>query len=360
MDLNEDEKLVNPSTKELQYNGRIHFSNPLEPILIFPGSSISMSYTGDKISILVMNNHSYNDNYLGYVLDGVQKKVLLSNDNTVQKIMLSDCLESDKKHEISLFKRQDGCHEFTFYGFSISKDGTVNTRSKISRRCIEFYGDSAAAGELIEAKSYEFGPEYKDNGEYSNAWNSYAMMTARNLKAQVSIIAQSGISLLNNSGYFHAPASIGMESIYDKLHYNPDISDITEWDFKGYIPQVVVIDIGQYDAVTEDYMKEDKDGAKAKLWKKHYKEFVLSIRGKYPDALIVLTINIVHHHPSWDRAIGFICQEINDEKIVHFIYSFNGRGLTKYIKLSEAEQMSFELSIFLKGFEPDIWNANKN
>lgn len=359
MDLKENEKLVNADLEKLTYSGRIDFTSPRAPIFIFPASSVSMLFTGASLKILVKNNHSYYDNYIGYILDGVQKKVLLSNDSSLQEITLANDLQGDKVHEIILFKRQDACHEFTFHGFNVSKDSKILIPFKKNRKCIEFYGDSTAAGELIEDVDYVSKTNPKHNGEYSNAWNSYAVMTAINLKAQVSIIAQEGISLLDHKGYFHAPECIGMESIYDKLHFNPDLGNVTNWDLRGYTPQVVVIDIGQNDAVPEDYMKEDEKGEKAMIWNAHYKEFVLNIRRCYPNAFIVLTTTIMNHHPSWDRAIGLICLNINDAKILHFLYSCNGWGTPLRIRVPEAEQMAFELSIFLKSFGPEIWNVPK-
>jgi len=358
MGLKENEKLVNPNLDKLSYSGRIDYSNPLAPIFIFPASSVSMLFTGPKLKILVKNNHSYHDNYLGYILDGVQKKIHLSNDKILQEITLTSELQGDKVHEIILFKRQDGCHEFTFCGFIISSESEVAIFFKKPRRCMEFYGDSAAAGELIEDIDYKERQEFKHNGEYSNAWYSYAMVTARNLKTNINIIAQAGIALLDNTGRFNVQGSIGMESIYDKLHFNPDIGNITKWDFEKYTPQVVVIDIGQNDAVPEDYMKEDRKGVRATNWKRHYREFVLNIRRKYPNAFVVLTTTIMNHHPSWDRAIGLICQEINDENIVHFLYSCNGRGTPLCTRIWSAEQMSFELSIFLKSFGTRIWEIS--
>lgn len=359
IDLKENEKLVNADSEKLIYSGRIDFSDPLSPIFIFPASSVSMLFTGSKLKMLVKNNHSYYDNYIGYILDGVQEKVLLSKDDIIQEITLSNDLQEDKLHEVILFKRQDACHEFTFYGYITSKDSQVNTPLKKSKLCIEFYGGSEAAGDLIEAVDHLGKEEDEHNGEYSNVWYSYAMMTARNLKANVSIIAQEGISLLDNAGYFHKPNSIGMESIYDKLHFNPDLGPITNWDFKRYTPQVVVIDIGQNDAVPEDYMKNGKDGEKSKNWKNHYRKFILNIRKKYPNAFIVLTTTVTRHHPSWDRAIGLICQDMNDEKICHFLYAYNGRGTNLCSELGFAEQMSFELSMFLKGIEGKNWEMPK-
>jgi len=355
MDLKENEKIVNPNLEKLTYSGRIDFTSPLAPIFIFPASSVSMLFTGVSLKILVKNNHSYYDNYIGYILDGVQKKILLSNDSSLQEITLANDLQDEKSHEVILFKRQDACHELTFCGFIVSKDSKILIPSKKPRKCMEFYGDSTVAGKLIEDVDYVGKQNLEYNGEYSNAWYSYAMMTARNLKAQVSIIAQEGISLLDQKGYFHAPEFIGIESIYDKLHFNPDLGDVTNWDFRGYTPQVVIIDIGQYDAVPQDYMKEDAKGEKAKKWIEHYSQFVLNIRRCYPSAFIVLTTTIMNHHSSWDRAIGLICLKINDVKIQHFLYSCNGRGTALCIRASEAEQMAFELSIFLKDFGPEIW-----
>ena len=136
MDLKENEKLVSPELQKLTYSGRIDFSDPLAPIFIFPASSVSMLFTGANLKILVRNNHSYYDNYIGYILDGQQKKILLLNDNNIQEITLVSGLEDSEIHEIILFKRQSTCHEFTFYGFITANDSEIITPPKKSRRCL--------------------------------------------------------------------------------------------------------------------------------------------------------------------------------------------------------------------------------
>lgn len=353
--LKEDEYYVPAGCEKISYSGRIDFSDTNAPVFVFPGSSAYMLFTGASLKVLIKNNHGYLDNYLGYIIDGMQKKVLLSNDNMIHEIVLADDMEENKKHEVIIFKRQDACHEFTFYGFIMSKRSILHEPYKKPRRCMEFYGDSITAGELSEAVNYTGKSDPVHNGEYSNAWYSYAMMTARNLKAQVNIVAQSGISLMDHIGYFHGPDYIGMESVYDKLHFNPDLGKVTNWNFKGYTPHVVVIALGQNDSAQEGFMKKEQYGEKADIWKQHYKQFVLNIRSKYSGAFIVLTTTILNHHPAWDRAIGSICRDIDDDKIVHFLYSYNGRGTPGHVRIPEAEQMAFELSIFLKGFGNEIW-----
>jgi len=353
--LKKNEDYVSTDCEKINYGGRIDFSDSKAPIFVFPGSLAQMFFKGSKLKVLIKNNHSYLDNYLGYIIDGVQKKVLLSNDHCVHEIALADDLSEDEKHQIIIFKRQDACHEFTFYGFIMSKDSIICTPDKKPRRCMEFYGDSVTAGELSEAVDYVGKPDPIHNGEYSNAWYSYAMITARMLKAQVNVIAQGGISVMDHTGYFHEPDYIGMESAYDKIHFNPDLGKVKDWDFRKFTPHVVVIALGQNDAAPEDYMKENPEGKKAEIWKKHYEQFVLNIRRKYPNAFIVLTTTILNHHPSWDRAIGLICRNIDDAKIVHFLYSWNGRGTPGHVRIPEAQQMAFEIYAFIKSFGDEIW-----
>lgn len=76
-----------------------------------------MLFKGSNLKALIKNNHDYNDhnyNYLGCILDGIEKIIFISNDDSIQEITLAEDLETNKTHEVILFKRQDGCHEFTF------------------------------------------------------------------------------------------------------------------------------------------------------------------------------------------------------------------------------------------------------
>jgi len=353
--LKDSTKIVKANAGELSYSGRIDFTDPLAPIFIFPASFVTMIFKGSKLKVLVKNRQSEYSTYIGYVLDGVEEKVILSNNKEVQEIILAENLDSAKQHEIILFKRQGARCEFTFYGFVVDKESEISAPRKKYRKCMEFYGESVACGKSLEAIDCTNEVDLKNADEYSNAWNSYAMMTARNLKAEISIIAQEGIALLDNTGYFNAPQSIGMESIYDKLHFNFYAGEIVHWDFNKYIPQVVVIDIGQNDSIPENYMKEDSNSYKSINWKSHYKEFVLNIRRKYKNAFIVLTTTLIKHDPSWDRAIGAVCDEINDKNIVHFLYSCNGFGGDFFSSRWCAEEMSLELSLFLKELGAEIW-----
>ncbi len=347
-------KRIKPDHEYLQYTGRIDFENYEEPIFVFPYSGIKMNFEGTSLHIALKNNHAYEENYLGYIIDGEQNKILLPNHNEEVILSLAENLE-DKKHEVFVFKRQAACHEFTFLGFEIAERGNIVKPGPIQRKCMEFYGDSVTTGEVAEALEYIKKEDPVHNGEYSNAYCSYATITARMLNARVNLVAQGGIALLDGIGYFNEPETIGIENIYDKIRYNPNLGPITKWDFKKYTPHVVVVAIGQNDAHPLDFMKEDPNSETAQNWKNHYKQWMKALREHYPKALIVLKTTILNHHPAWDRAIGKICVELGDPKIVHFLYSENGRGTPGHIRTPEAEQMALELSTFLRGFGDEIW-----
>ena len=120
-------------------------------------------------------------------------------------------------------------------------------------------------------------------------------MTARKLGAQIHDVAQGGIALLDGTGWFNEPDYIGMETAWNKIHYNPVFGPATDWDFTQYKPQVVIVAIGQNDNHPEDYMKEDYNCSHSVRWRREYGELLKKIRGQYPDALIVCITTLLEH-----------------------------------------------------------------
>lgn len=160
---------------------------------------------------------------------------------------------------------------------------------------------------------------------------------------------------MQQTGWFCEPDALGMENIYDKVEYHPQLGNSMLWDFTAYTPHVVVIAIGQNDSHPQDYMEDDLKGEKAQIWKEHYATFVRSIRAKYPAAVIILTTTILQHHVHWDEAIEEVWARLQDARIYHFLYSRNGCGTPGHIRIPEAEQMAEELSTFIEGLGADIW-----
>lgn len=338
---------------ELSYSGRIDMRNPEKPEFIFPASSLCFRFLGRSASVRVTNRHGYWKNILGVIVDGEQKRFELEDEGQTTILLLDET--EDKEHEILIFKRMDSCHELILEELELSEGSILLQAPEKPRRKIEVYGDSVSAGEVSEAVDYIGKEDPEHNGEFSNSWYSYAWMTARKLNAQIHDIAQGGIALLDGTGWFDEPNQLGMESAWDKIHYNPVFGEATLWDFSNYIPHVVIVAIGQNDSHPQDYMKEEYHGKRATLWREKYGLFLKNLRGQYPNAHIVCITTLLNHDASWDRAIDQVCQELADDKVTHYMFRRNGRGTPGHLRIPEAEEMAKELAEYLNSLEIERW-----
>lgn len=346
--------IILPDHKDLTYSGRIDWSNPLEPVFIYPCTFVTARFTGEVLRIFVRNHNLYWKNYLGVFLDGKQMKLELpDNDDAIINIAIED--KENAVHEVMIFKRQDACHEFAFKGIEIGADARILPAAELPERKIEVYGDSVSAGEVSEAVEYEGKEDPSQEGEYSNSWYSYAWMTARKLDAQIHDIAQGGIAVMNDTGYFCEPQAVGITQTWDKLHYNPLLGPVTKWNFENYTPDVVVVAVGQNDHHPVDFMTEDYNSEMSVRWREHYRSLLDHLRKTYPEAQIVCITTLMFHDASWDRAITQVVEEIGDPKITRCIFKRNGIGTPGHLRIHEAEEMSDELVAYINGLDILGW-----
>lgn len=335
-----------PNNSSLIYSGRIDVSDPFAIVWTYPGTFVKIKFKGTQLSIQVCNKHNYWDNYLGVVEGDAQTKLLLpeEGDATIE-IPLQET--PDNVHEVLIFKRQDACHELTILGFELDDDAELLEASPLPKRRIEVYGDSVSAGEVSEALDYVAKADPEHNGEYSNSWYSYAWIAARKLDAQLHDIAQGGVALLDNTGWYHEPDYIGMEQVWNKMRYNPDYGTVKEWDFSKYTPDIVIVAIGQNDSHPDDYMKTDYEGEKAKNWRTHYRQFLAKLRETYPDAWIICCTTLLQHDIGWDMSISQAVLDIADKKISHCVFQRNGKATPGHLRIPEAEEMAEELCHYI-------------
>lgn len=221
---------ISPDDKRLQYCGRIDFDNPKAPVLVYAASFVQIRFTGTEISVTLANKRAYWSSRMGYILDGKQGQFLLTSDSDAKTYVIAEGLEPTE-HTLTLFKRMDSCHIVTLLGFELGSDAEVLTPAPLPSRKIEVFGDSVSCGEVSEAVDYVGKPDPEHDGEYSNSWYSYAWMTARNLHAQLHDSSQGGIALLDKTGWFMAPDYLGIESCYDKIEYQPELSEVNHGIF---------------------------------------------------------------------------------------------------------------------------------
>ncbi|MBQ8200338.1 MAG: electron transporter RnfD [Clostridia bacterium] len=352
--LGANERLIPMTDPAIRLTGRIDTSNPEQPFFIYPCSSAALRLTGRTLRVMLTNQHSYFDNRLGVIINGVQSAVLLEKGEQV--LDLSDRL-TDGVNDVLLFKRQDCCHAYRMQGIVIAADAQLLPLPARLARRMEVYGDSVSAGEVSEAEFACAQPDPEGhNGLYSNSWLSYSWQTARLLNAELHDIATGGMALLDGTGYFYGPDYIGMLSSWDKINYYPPFGEPTPWDFARYTPHVVIVAIGQNDHNPVNIMADDYNGEAADHWRAEYRRFIGLIREKYPRAHIVLTTTILGHHENWDKAIDAVCEDVRrtDERVHHFLYTNNGCGTPGHIRGSEAAVMAKELAAFIETL-PGVW-----
>lgn len=357
MQIAENETFYPSDDKRLVYSGRIDSDENGDPVFVFPCTFVSWRFKGTGASAFVTSERFYFDVYIGCIVDGVQKTFELPASGT-SRIEIASGLE-DAEHTVTLFKRQDACNIITFRGLVLPKGAELFAGEPLPKRRIEVYGDSVSAGEVSEAVECCGGPDPEGHeGRYSNAWYSYSRIVADRLNAQLHDIAQGGVALMDKTGWFAGPDYIGMESIYDKVRYYPDITKATAWDFRKYTPDVVIVAIGQNDANPDNFMASDYYGDKAEKWRKHYGEFIGRLRSIYAHAFIICTTTILFHDEAWDRAIDETVRGMNDPKVRHFLYSKNGSGTPGHIRIPEAEEMARELADYIESFGEEVWQEH--
>ena len=339
-----------PNNSSLIYSGRIDVSDPFAIVWTYPGTFVRMKFKGTQLFIHVRNKHNYWNNYLGVAEGDAQTKLLLPEEGEAT-IEIPLQTTQDNIHEVTIFKRQDACHELTILGFEINcntdDECELLEASPLPPRRIEVYGDSVSAGEVSEAIDYVAKADPEHNGEYSNSWYSYAWIAARKLDAQLHDIAQGGVALLDNTGWYHEPDYIGMEQVWNKMRYNPDYGTVKEWDFSKYTPDIVIVAIGQNDSHPDDYMKTDYEGEKAKNWRIHYRQFLAKLRETYPDAWIICCTTLLQHDIGWDMSISQAVLDIADKKISHCVFQRNGKATPGHLRIPEAEEMAEELCHYI-------------
>jgi lysophospholipase L1-like esterase len=138
-------------------------------------------------------------------------------------------------------------------------------------RKLMFIGDSITGGEYIE----RFPPENVSTPRAANAARSFGMLLGRWLKAQVHLVSYGGRGVMRDwQGRTDVPNA---PQFFQRTL--PDDAD-AHWTHANYVPDVVVISLGQ-----NDFSKDLPDEA---TYTKAYDNLVGEIRAVYPRAALVL------------------------------------------------------------------------
>ncbi|MGF1591210.1 MAG: GDSL-type esterase/lipase family protein [Pleurocapsa sp.] len=326
--------------ENFNYSGRINWQDPQAPAFAFPGTVVKFKFTGTSLKLELSEDNWNSGNYIDVYLDHNPQPITIELKPDNGQPIVYDIAEGldNQVHHVVLVKRTDYVMgEFNFHGIII--DGQLLPADPDSPRKIEVYGDSISSGAVVEYEVPGVQDPPGNNDSMSNAYYSYAAILARKYDAELSLITQSGASLMNGFGYWHD--GTGAESFYDKLK---PLQDAPVWDFSNYNPDLVIIALGQNDSSTIEIGRDFS----AQVWQDHYKQLLANLRAKYPNAYFVGMFPNMFHDRAWDtyliEAIAQFRSEHSDDRVFALIHEQVTPG---HPRISEQQQMADTLQEFI-------------
>ena len=326
-------KLFKAGNPDIQYIGRIDFTNPQVPRIWAPGVYITAKFKGGHCEILVNDEAGgSNHNYLEIIIDGKNPYRIKLTDKT-NVINVPDGL-SDGEHTIVICKgTESNIGYIDFIGLRCQQLLPPPAKPK---RKIEYFGDSITSGTGMDFSVIPCGQgQWYDQ---HNAYMSYGALTSRNLDAQWHLTALAGVGLVHSC----CNMNVLLPQIYDKVFLR---NDTIPWNFKAYQPDVVTICIGQNDGPKQD----------STLFCDTYINFIKALRQHYPQADIVCLTSPMGDGtltPVLKRYLTAVTASINaggDKRVSKYFFSrqyHNGCG--GHPDLDEHKLIADELTAYIK------------
>ncbi len=246
---------------DFAYEGRWDFTNLMEPLQYWQGSSISFSTNGSAVSIRF--NATTNEEYR-VIINGTLSLNRLQISPGLNQYLIAESLDPSIEHNIELLKSTN-TGAVAFLGAEIV-NGTIsaNESSPNTRLKIAYFGDSNMEGYSLYSE--------KDQGGMGTYY-AYPSMTSRMLDADMQIMAKSGATLAG-SGFNN------IVSFIKSINWPNQVENLTD-DFK---PDVVVINAGANDIYSISNNREE-------VIKERYRQVIRNIRDFYGSEPYIVLMN---------------------------------------------------------------------
>jgi hypothetical protein len=232
--------VILPNDPRIQYSGRVDFSSPQKPRFDWSGVSIQIHIKGPSVSFLLDDAQNRFDVWV----DGKPQTVLATS--LPQSAYPVDSL-GPGEHQVQLVRRTEASFgPTTFLGLTLPNGVELLEAPARPARRIEVIGDSWVCGYGNEAATV-----HCDNqGPYENANRSFAMVAARELKAEAHLVCYSGRGVVRNYGDLKRHSDEPFPLLLDRLLCAEPQS---HWDYSTWTPDAVVIHLGTNDFSTVPY-----------------------------------------------------------------------------------------------------------
>lgn len=324
----------------LQYTGRIDFSDRAAPVISWPGTSIEGNFTGSSLALTL--DDQYGKNWFNVFIDGkLDQPVIVSAVKGGKTYQVATGLPAGT-HRFLITKRTEGEEGATvFRGLQLADGGQLLAPPPRKTRKIAFFGDSITSGMGNEAPDDGPDHELKDK----NNFMAYDAITARALDAEMHVTSQSGIGVMVSWFPFIMPQFYGQLSAVG-------LND-SRWDFSQWTPDVVVINLFQNDKWLIDREKRLQPIPTDAQRIAAYKDFVQKIRAAYPRAYVVCALGSMDavspgsQWPGYVRsAVAEIRSEQPDARIDTLFFDYT--GYDKHPRVKHHQANAAKLTAFIR------------
>lgn len=328
--------IISPSNQNIQYMGRIDFSNPEKPLFAYPNVSIKAKFEGSSIDVLIKSytGSEFSSNYFVSIIDGgIPVKFQVTSAQQTYSIAKN---LSSGQHAVEIIKiTESSCGECEFLGFQTDYGKSLVAPNILPDLKIEFFGNSITCG---------YGIEGGERPTCDNSYKAYAAVAARQLNAQFHTTSYSGIGVVTGFGTFL------MKDMYDRTiaitNYSPFPIN-NNWNFTKFIPDVVVIELGTNDHFT---------GFSSVTFKQGYTDFISKISAAYPNSYIICTNSPMLYNSDVDVSINEVVTNLKtsgNKKLYYFTFSYMiGGGYNGHPGTSDGQTHGKQLADFIKTILP--------
>jgi hypothetical protein len=283
----------------VRWFGRVDVSTASAIKFAWSGTGFVGSFTGPVVSVKLRTEGS-GEIYFQPVVDGVPgtRFPVVGGEKTYE---LAAGLGAGA-HQIALYRESEG-KGLSYSVFSGFAAGTPGAPPAFSGRLIEVIGDSISAGYgNLGTEQHPNGGQDPGGGctfttKTESAYQAYGHVAARAVNADASVLAGSGWGIYSDNGG-------DTQNVMPALFANTVGEQKTPvWSFAAK-PQAVLINLGTNDSSAHN-LTADK-------FKPAYSAFLATVRGKYPDALILCAVGSMLSGTDRTNAVTYINELVKE------------------------------------------------
>lgn len=284
-----DGEPLDPGPPAVQFIGRFDWRSAAGPSCAWPGCRIVARFQGPEVKARL---NELDDSWMqgapsewDVSIDHVLGEKLVMTPGQNEFVLATNLPPG--VHEVELYKRSEAQNGTTqFLGFDFGEGGVLEKPPLRKSRRIEIIGDSQPAAFGIEGAVTGIGPncpEPQHAARYQNFHRSFGAVLGTTFDAEVAGTVYSGKGIAKNIWH---PDKETMPFLFGR---GMPVDPSSPWDFKAFVPDVVVLMLGGNDFAVGRPV--DEGPATLEAFTTAYQGFVVDIRKAYPNAWIILTVS---------------------------------------------------------------------